>query len=113
MDDGLFGVAQMSNTPEGKVKQKVRDIFKKHKVPYVHVSGSMYSKAGAEDYNATVNAFTLAVECKAGDNGQTQNQIDRQEAIEKEHGTYLVINEKNLADLEYAINVLRNRKWSN
>jgi len=103
----------MSNTPEGRVKAKVRDIFKKYGVYYCHIPGTAFGKGGAPDYICCVNSIFLAVECKAGEGKQTELQKIEQYKIRKSSGRYALINERNLDVLESFIQELLNETRSN
>jgi Archaeal holliday junction resolvase (hjc) len=96
-------------TPEGRVKSEVRKILRENApdVHYIHVPGSQYGKAGAPDYIACVCGWFIAIECKAGKNGQTWLQKEAQTDIEKAWGIYLLINEKNYDLLRNTIEVIR------
>jgi len=102
----------MSNTPEGKVKAKVREIFKRYQIHYNHIAASQFSKAGAPDYVCCVNGFFLAVEVKAGKGVQTEPQKIEQASVEKSMGRYFVINETNLNTLEMYIYALKGKSMA-
>lgn len=95
----------MSNTPEGKVKERVRKIFKEYNVLYAHVPGSRFGKAGVGDYICCILGRYLEVEAKAGTK-QSDLQKIRQEAVYNAGGVYIVVDESNLDGLRRVIEIL-------
>lgn len=54
-----------ASTPEGKVKDKIKELFKKYGVWYCMPMGQLYGKRGVPDFVACINGRFLAVEAKA------------------------------------------------
>jgi Holliday junction resolvase len=93
----------MASTPEAAVKQKCKDILKKHGVWQFSPSMNGLGRAGIPDLICCVNGYFLAIECKAG-KGKTTALQDREiAAIHTAGGAALVVNENNLAELEHTI----------
>jgi len=97
----------MASTPEAKVKQKCKDIFKKHGVWHFSPSMNGLGRAGIPDLICCVNGYFLAVECKAGKGKTTVLQDRELAAIRAAMGSALVVNEDNLAELEQTIEGLQ------
>jgi Holliday junction resolvase len=93
----------MALTPEAKVKQKCKDIFKKHGVWHFSPSMNGMGRAGIPDLICCVNGLFLAVECKAGKGKTTALQDRELAAIQTAEGVALVVNEDNLDELEQII----------
>lgn len=93
----------MSLTPEGKVKARVKEIFKAAGVWYCMPVGGMYGRAGIPDFLACANGWFIAVETKAKGKKPTRLQSMEQRNIEKAGGIVLVINPDNLHELEETV----------
>lgn len=91
----------MAGTPESKVKEKARKLFKKHGVWYHFVANNGYGSSGCPDALLCVNGKFLGVEFKATAKDKPtalqQMQID---SIRNNKGLALVIHEDNLDVLE-------------
>ena len=72
----------MAQTPEGKVKDKIKKILKEHALYYVMPMGTGYGNAGVPDFLCCLNGRFLAVEAKA------------------EGGKVSALQHKNLSDIE-------------
>ncbi len=87
-------------TPESKVKDRIKGIFKAHGVYWLMPMGTGYGKSGVPDFIACINGKFFGVEAKAG-KGQTTALQDREmDFIRAAGGTALIINERNLHELE-------------
>ncbi len=60
----------LSMTPEGRVKEKVKEIFKRHDVWYYMPVQTGYGTHGIPDFLACVAGRLLGVECKGTDDGR-------------------------------------------
>lgn len=89
----------MANTPEGRVKSKVRDILKQCGVWFTPVVASGFGRAGVPDYLCCWRGRFLAIECKAGKGKTTRLQEIELERIAGAGGLTLVIHENNIGDL--------------
>ena len=85
----------MAKTPEGKVKDKVVSILKDEGAYYFFPATHGFGRSGVPDIVACVNGKFLAVECKAGTNKPTALQVREIEAIRKNNGVAIVVNEEN------------------
>ena len=98
----------MAQTPEAKVKAKIKDILKKHNVYYAMPIGTGYGNSGVPDFLCCVNGKFLAIEAKSGNNKPTALQNKNIREIQDAGGVALVINETNMADIEAHIKLARN-----
>lgn len=91
----------MAGTPESKVKEKARKLFKKYGVWFHFVANNGYGKSGCPDALVCVKGKFLAVEFKATAKDKPtalqQMQIDE---IRANQGMALVVHEDNLDVLE-------------
>lgn len=94
-------------TPEGKVKSKVKQMFKAAAIPYHMPRGTVMGTSGIGDFVACAYGFYLEVECKAGKNKLTALQRQRRNEVIAGGGQYLVINEDNLSILQWTLNALK------
>jgi Holliday junction resolvase len=90
----------MAQTPEAKVKAKIKDLLKKYGVYYAMPIGTMFGKAGVPDFLCCVGGHFLAIEAKAGKGTTTALQDKNIKQINDGGGTAVVINEANLTMLE-------------
>lgn len=93
-------VASMANTPESKVKDKIKVLLKKYGAYYTLNVKNGYANNGDPDFDVCHQGFFAGVEAKAGDNKPTALQIVRLKAIRAAGGAAFVVNESNLAVLE-------------
>lgn len=85
--------AQM--TPEGKVKQKIRNLLKKLGLYYFCPQTGGYGKSGVPDIIICAHGSFIAVECKAGSNKPTALQTAEMSKILSAAGDAWVVNEAN------------------
>ena len=84
----------MAQTPEGRVKDKIKKILREHNIYYAMPHGAGYGNAGVPDFLCCVKGKFVAIEAKAHDNSpvsalQRKNLAD----IERTGGlTFLVHN---------------------
>lgn len=97
----------MAQTPEGKVKDKIKVILKRHNVYYAMPMGTGFGNAGVPDFLVCLNGGFLAIEAKANGGKTTALQEKNLAEIEAAGGQTLVINEDNFELLEA---VLENMK---
>jgi pantoate kinase len=86
----------MSQTPEAKVKAKIKAILKAHNAYYAMPIGSGYGNSGVPDFLVCLNGEFLAIEAKAGKGVPTALQLKNLREIEDAGGRTLVINEESL-----------------
>lgn len=90
----------MATTPEGKVKEKVKKLLTKHGAYFFMPRGTTYGRSGIPDFIVCAHGLFVGVETKAGYNKPSALQDLEMLNIRKAGGVALVINEKNLGDLE-------------
>jgi hypothetical protein len=95
----------MSNTPEGKVKKKVVELFKKYQVWYFMPANNGFGKSGIPDLIAIVRGRFVGVECKADKTKKpTELQTIRGKEIQDAGGAWMVVYDNDtLAVLEKLI----------
>ena len=95
----------MANTPEGKVKDKIKKILKAHNIYYAMPHGAGFGNAGVPDFLCCMNGKFLGVEAKANGGKPTGLQSKNLEDIVKSNGHAWVVNEDNLELFEVFIKV--------
>jgi pantoate kinase len=93
----------MANTPEAKVKAKIKAILKAHNAYYAMPIGTGYGNSGVPDFLCCVNGKFVAIEAKAGKGEATALQLKNLGDINRAGGYTLIIRENNL---EYLTNVI-------
>ena len=86
----------MAQTPEAKVKAKIKAILKAHGAYFAMPIGSAFGNSGVPDFLCCVNGEFLGIEAKAGKGKTTALQAKHLEDIGKAGGRSLVINEESL-----------------
>ena len=91
-----------SKTPEGKVKDKVKNILDDLGLYWFMPVTGGYNRSGIPDFIVCCNGYFLAVETKSKhtSHGVTALQERNMKHIKECGGVALVINEDNLGDLE-------------
>ena len=89
-------------TPEGKVKKKVTDLLKTHKVWYFFPANNGFGKAGIPDIIAIVDGIFVGIEVKADRTKKpTALQVQCGKEIQAAGGCwFLVFDEDSCAELE-------------
>jgi Holliday junction resolvase len=90
----------MAQTPEAKVKEKIKKILKEHGVWYAMPMGTGYGNSGVPDFLCCVKGKFLAIEAKAGKGVPTALQEKNMRDIRVAGGEALVINEDNIETLK-------------
>ncbi len=93
----------MAQTPEAKVKAKIKDLLKKYGVYYAMPIGTGYGNAGVPDFLCCAGGHFLAIEAKANGGKPTALQLKNIKQINDGGGTAVVIDETNLTMLEAVI----------
>jgi hypothetical protein len=93
----------MAQTPEAKVKAKIKAILKAHNIYYAMPIGTGYGNSGVPDFLCCVNGYFVAIEAKAGECQTTALQVKNLKAINASGGYTCVIRESNLEYLEKVI----------
>jgi hypothetical protein len=91
--------AMAQQTPEGRVKSRVKDLLQTFDVYWFMPATGGYGSSGVPDFVCCVFGKFLAIECKAGNNRPTALQEREMDYIRQAYGTALVINEDNLDEL--------------
>lgn len=101
----------MAQTPEGKVKDKVRQIFKQHGVWYFLPGNNGFGKSGIPDFVACLDGKFLGVECKADRTKKpTELQVRTGQQIRDAGGQWLVVcDEESLSELLSTILKMQHR----
>lgn len=90
----------MAQTPEGKVKAKIHALLKAHGAYAVNYIGGISANNGTPDILACLKGRFIGIEAKAGTNKPTDLQTLNLKRIDEAGGLALVINEKNMTELE-------------
>jgi hypothetical protein len=100
-------------TPEGRVKDAVKQELDRAGVWYFMPAANGYGRAGIPDIVCCVNGFFLAIECKAGNNQPTLLQDRELERIEAAGGIALVISDdpETFVQLGTKISLLKRMNW--
>jgi pantoate kinase len=93
----------MANTPEGKVKDKIKKILKEHNIYYAMPMGTGYGNSGVPDFLCCLNGKFLAVEAKANGGLITALQQKNLGNIQEAGGLWWIVNETNLIAFEVFI----------
>jgi hypothetical protein len=90
-------------TPEGKVKDKVKRLFKSMGVYYAMPATGGYGVSGVPDFLVCLKGKFIGVECKAGKGKPTALQLKNLAEIEASGGISVIVNEDNLEQFETAM----------
>ena len=93
----------MAQTPEAKVKAKIKALLKEYGIYYAMPIGTGYGSSGVPDFLCCVNGKFVAVEAKAGKGEPTALQYKNLSNINASGGYTCVINENNL---DYLVKVI-------
>jgi len=97
----------VAQTPEAKVKAKIKLILKEYGIYYAMPIGTGYGTSGVPDFLCCVAGRFVAVEAKAGKGTTTALQVKNLREIEAAGGITFVINETNLDTLRGYIKLLK------
>lgn len=100
----------MAQTPEAKVKAKVRKILADAGVYYFSPAANGYGRAGIPDIICCVDGMFLAIECKANGNPPTELQRRELTAIQKANGVALIVDEYTIDAVTIVLHSIRDRK---
>jgi len=96
----------MAQTPETKVKTKIKAVLKKHGVYYTMPIGGAFSNIGTPDFLVCHKGYFIGIEAKAGKNKPTALQEKHMEDIRAAGGIAFVINEDNINTLDIILEKL-------
>jgi len=97
----------MAQTPEAKVKARIKATLEHHDVYYAMPIGTGFGNAGVPDFLCCVSGKFMAIEAKAGGNQPTALQEKHMREIRNTGGVALVITERNMGLLEGTIKLLK------
>lgn len=100
-------------TPEGQVKKKIKEVFKRFGVHYTMPIGGPYAKKGKPDFVCCYYGKYMAIEAKALGKTQTIHQEKEQEDTHKAGGIYLVVRSENLYVLETLLQRIKDAQPTN
>jgi pantoate kinase len=86
----------MAQTPEGKVKDKIKKILKSHNIYFAMPMGTGYGNAGVPDFLCCFGGRFLAIEAKAAGGKVTALQQKNLSEVERSGGMAWVVDEANL-----------------
>jgi len=90
----------MAQTPEAKVKEKIKKILKANNVYFAMPMGTGYGNSGVPDFLCCVNGRFVAIEAKAGKGIPTALQKKNIREIEDAGGDAWVVRETNITNFE-------------
>ena len=97
----------MAQTPEAKVKAKIKAILKAHGAYYAMPIGTGLGNSGVPDFLVCHNGKFLGIEAKAGKGRTTALQEKNLREIELAGGLALVITEENIDVLEMMLEAMK------
>lgn len=90
----------MAETPEGRVKRKIKELLKLHKAYFTMPVMTGMATNGTADFAVCHRGRYAAVEAKAGKGVPSELQWVRLQEVMASGGSAMVINENNLSVLE-------------
>jgi len=97
----------MGMTPEAKVKKQIRTILDRVGAYYSMPIGSGFGNAGTPDFLVCHKGLFIGIEAKAGRGKPTALQEHNLNRIMQAGGEALIVNEKNIDQLEEVLNGIR------
>ena len=97
----------MSQTPEAKVKAKIKAILKEHNTYFAMPIGTGLGNSGVPDFLVCHNGKFLGIEAKAGKGKTTALQEKNLRDIDRAGGLTLVITEENIDVLEMMLEAMK------
>jgi hypothetical protein len=97
----------MAQTPEAKVKAKIKAILKAHGAYYAMPIGTGLGNSGVPDFLVCHNGKFLGIEAKAGKGKTTALQEKNLRDIDRAGGLTLVITEENIDVLEMMLEAMK------
>lgn len=94
----------MAQTPEAKVKEKIKKILKEHNVYFAMPMGTGYGNSGVPDFLCCVDGKFLAIEAKAGKGVPTALQEKNMRDIKAAGGVVMVVYEE---DFDWLVGVVK------
>lgn len=100
----------MAMTPEGLVKKKVKAMLDEMGVYHFSPMQNGMGRAGIPDIIGCFDGCFIAIECKAGKGTTTALQERELTRIQNAGGYALVVNEKNINQLQEITEWIRNKQ---
>lgn len=98
-------------TPEAKVKQSVKKLLTSYeRLWYFMPVGGMLGRAGIPDFIVCCNGILIGIETKAGNGKPTALQKLTLQQIVDAGGLSIVVNEKNLHELEMMLDATSRKR---
>jgi hypothetical protein len=101
------GGSYVALTPEKKVKNKVVALLKDAGAYYFYPVTGGYGGSGVPDIIVCYYGRFIAIECKAGKNTLSALQRANIEAIKRNNGVALVINEGNIDEVSFYLGICK------
>jgi len=101
----------MANTPEAKVKSKIKKMLNAYNCYVTMPIGTGFGCAGVPDYLVCINGHFLGIEAKAGKNKPTALQDQHMYNIRRFGGYTIVVNEDNFDELEKLLKDISSRSF--
>ena len=102
----------MAKTPEGFVKEAVKEILKEYGAYFFMPLTYGYGASGVPDIIACYKGRFIAIECKAGNNQPTALQYRNMQKIVENEGEVLIVNEISTEKVRLLLNKIFAR-WEN
>jgi pantoate kinase len=99
----------MASTPEGKVKQKIKNILSDLGIYYAMPMGTGYGNSGVPDFIGCANGRFIAIEAKTKGNVPTALQHKHMRLIESAGGITFVIDEQGVESLREYLTAVINK----
>ena len=93
----------MVQTPEKKVKEKIKQILKARGAVYCMPMGTGYGSAGVSDFIVCYKGYFIAIEAKAGKGTTTALQDKWLNEVSEAGGISLIINEGNIDEVGFLL----------
>jgi len=90
----------MAQTPEAKVKARVKKVLDHLGAYYAMPATGGYGRSGVPDFLVCYQGMFIGLECKAGGNQATELQKKNLSDIRSAGGMAYVVNENNISTLE-------------
>ena len=100
----------MALTPEAKVKKKVKEMLDQMEVYHFSPMQNGMGRAGIPDIIGCLEGQFLGIECKAGKGTTTALQERELTRIQNAGGYALVVNEKNINQLQEIAEWIKNKQ---
>jgi len=97
----------MAQTPEGKVKDKIKKILKANNIYFAMPMGTGFGNAGVPDFLCCFDGKFVAIEAKANGGQPTALQLKNMKDIEASGGHSWLVNEVTLEVFELWIKANR------